>query len=516
MKKLVAAISKKEIDMDCWIDYYLTIGFDILLYDHNDKPTLKSKDRVTIIRDFDQKIYNTNNLQISFYKYAINTYLNYDWIALLDCDEYLVHDINFNLDDILFECKNFASICPNWVFFGSNGHSHVPHGRVFENFLLRQKNLNTYVKSIVQPKLVLDIVSPHYIHGIKPSVSANMDIMPDPNLNSHMSNFCPIPSDNKIWINHYFCKSKEHWANKVSREYEWQEPRRQDEWDIYDLNEIEDIRCLQLYYKYKKNKIEIVSFIKNEEELIESFILYHRQIADKITIIDNGSTDNTLNIITKYLNDNISLIIDNSNFENKGNICTKIMLESDCDILIPLDADEFLLYDDGSIVKDDPKTVREYLKAIPIDGHKYKINKVYNKIENTNNYSIDKTYNSNKIIFPRLGFVETDCGFHFGKVILDDEKPKINNINISYLHLHYLSKNRWLKSSNQKLKARLSEDFNNLIETVALANTKDKSNHIAKEMIYYLATNKWHNLKHDVSFETPHLTSLFQRHIIPS
>jgi glycosyltransferase involved in cell wall biosynthesis len=266
----------------------------------------------------------------------------------------------------------------------------------------------------------------------------------------------------------------------------------------------------------KKNKIEIVLFIKNEEELIESSILYHKQIADNITIIDNGSTDNTLNIINKYVSDNISLIIDNSSFENKGKICTKQIQDSDADIIVPLDADEFLLYDNSSIIKDNPKLIREYLQSTPIDGHKYKINKVYNKIENSNNYSIDKTYNSNKIIFPRLGFVETDCGFHFGKVILDYENPKINNIDISYLHLHYISKNRWLKSSTQKLKARLSEGFNNLTDIVMLASTKDKSNHIAKEMIYYLGTNKWHNLKHDVSFETPHLTSLLQCNIIPS
>jgi glycosyltransferase involved in cell wall biosynthesis len=97
-------------------------------------------------------------------------------------------------------------------------------------------------------------------------------------------------------------------------------------------------------------KINIILFIKNEEELIESFIQYHQKIVDKITIIDNGSTDSTLNIITKYLNNNINLIIDNSDFNNKGKICTKIIKESEQDIIIPLDADEFLLYDDGLII----------------------------------------------------------------------------------------------------------------------------------------------------------------------
>jgi hypothetical protein len=264
-----------------------------------------------------------------------------------------------------------------------------------------------------------------------------------------------------------------------------------------------------------KNKIHIISFIKNEKEFIETFIRYHINIADKITIIDNGSTDNTLDIINKYLNNNISLIIDNSNFDYKGEICTKHIKKSDADIIFPLDSDEFLLYDNGSIIKDDTKLIREYIQNIPINGYKYKINKIYNKIENTNNYSIDQTYNSNKIVFPRSGFIETDCGFHFGKVLLDKDNI-INKINISYLHLHYFSKNRWLKSSNQKLKARLQDKFNDLDSIVGLASSQNKSNHIAKEMIYYLGTNNWHRLKHDVSFETPFLTSLFQSDMIPS
>jgi len=252
----------------------------------------------------------------------------------------------------------------------------------------------------------------------------------------------------------------------------------------------------------KKNKIEIVLFIKNEEELIESSILYHKQITDKITIIDNGSTDKTLSIISKYLNDNISLIIDNSSFNNKGKICTKQIQDSSADIVIPLDADEFLLYDNGLIIKDSPKLIREYLQQLPINGHMYKINKVYNKIENTNNYCIDKTYNSNKIIFPKLGFIETDCGFHFGKVSSDDSDNKIYNIDISYLHFHYLSKERWLKSCHQKLKARLQDKFNNLESIIDLAGTTNRSNHIAKEMLYYLASNRWHKLKQDIVFDT--------------
>jgi glycosyltransferase involved in cell wall biosynthesis len=263
------------------------------------------------------------------------------------------------------------------------------------------------------------------------------------------------------------------------------------------------------------NKIEIISCVKNEEEFIRSFIEYHSQIADKITIIDNGSTDNTLNIINKYFKNKIKLITYLNDFEHKGQICTNVMKESDCDLLIPLDADEFLVYDYGIRVDDNPKIVKKYFQDLPITGNKYKIKNVYNQIGKSNRYSLDKTYNSSKMIFPKNGFVETDCGFHFGKVELDSIEPKIINLDISHLHLHFYSKARWLKSCNQKLKARLKEKFNDLNTIAELAGTKHKSHHIAKEMIYYIATNRWYNLKHDASFETPYLTSLLQRDIIP-
>jgi glycosyltransferase involved in cell wall biosynthesis len=264
------------------------------------------------------------------------------------------------------------------------------------------------------------------------------------------------------------------------------------------------------------NKIEIISFIKNEEELIGSFIEYHSQISDRLIIVDNGSEDSTLKIIKKYTNNKIKLISYLGDFDNKGYICTKVMKESNCDLLIPLDADEFLVYDHGIRIEDNPQVVKTYFQNLQTTGHKYKIKNVYNQIGKSNRYSLDTTYNSSKMIFPKNGFVETDCGFHFGKVELDSIESKIINLDISHLHLHCYSKARWLKSCNQKLKARLKEKFNDLNTIAELAGTKHKSHHIAKEMIYYIATNRWHNLKHDASFETPYLTSLLQRNTIPS
>lgn len=257
MKKLVSAISKKEKDMDCWIDYYYTLGFDIVIYDDNDTPIIYSNKT--------KKIYkNTNNIknnkQILFYNYILQTYKDYDWIALFDCDEYLVYDNNKSLDSILSQYQDFSSVCVNWLFFGSNGHKTKPEGRVFENFTKRQsdesKNIPhhpcRHVKSIVQPNLYVRMNSPHSICGIKPSVSSNMDIMPD-STNSHL---CPIPTDHTLWLNHYFVKSKEHWEDKLARGYSsfHNNNRKENDWYAYDMNDTFDDRCSKLYNKLRSDK----------------------------------------------------------------------------------------------------------------------------------------------------------------------------------------------------------------------------------------------------------------------
>ena len=43
-------------------------------------------------------------------------------------------------------------------------------------------------------------------------------------------------------------------------------------------------------------KIVTITTIKNEADIIESFIRYHLNIVDEMIILNNGSTDDTNNI----------------------------------------------------------------------------------------------------------------------------------------------------------------------------------------------------------------------------
>lgn len=99
--------------------------------------------------------------------------------------------------------------------------------------------------------------------------------------------------------------------------------------------------------------MKIVSFtmVNNESEIIESFIRYNYNFLDEMYIIDNGCTDNTIKILHSLKNDGYKIVIydesleayDQFRLDNK--YLNKIIEESNPDLIIPLDADEFIISD---------------------------------------------------------------------------------------------------------------------------------------------------------------------------
>ena len=99
--------------------------------------------------------------------------------------------------------------------------------------------------------------------------------------------------------------------------------------------------------------MKIVSFtmVNNESEIIESFIRYNYNFLVDMYIIDNGCTDNTIKILHNLKNDGYKIVIydesleayDQFRLDNK--YLNKIIEESNPDLIIPLDADEFIISD---------------------------------------------------------------------------------------------------------------------------------------------------------------------------
>lgn len=112
--------------------------------------------------------------------------------------------------------------------------------------------------------------------------------------------------------------------------------------------------------------MKIVSFtmVNNESEMIESFIRYNYNFVDEMIIIDNGSSDNTIEIIRLLIKEGYKITIYDESLEayNQFRLDNKylnIIIDSiQPDIILPLDDDEFIVGDGNP---------REILESLRLD-----------------------------------------------------------------------------------------------------------------------------------------------------
>lgn len=232
-------------------------------------------------------------------------------------------------------------------------------------------------------------------------------------------------------------------------------------------------------------KTTLFSMIKNEFDFISIFIEHHIPIFDKCVFIDNGSTDGTFEILKKYESKNCEVVRYDGPFD-KGRICTDFMRKSDADILIPMDADELMVYDDGDFksVSKDQQKIRNYLSSLPTaeKGIRFKIRRNFQKHPDFENwYGIS---NLSKVFFTKNGFRGTDQGNHGGDMETQDPPMRVN---ISFLDYRFYSKDYWEKRTVEKLKARLGDKWN---DPISLTSYRGADGHAAYEYASYLGFKK--------------------------
>lgn len=112
-------------------------------------------------------------------------------------------------------------------------------------------------------------------------------------------------------------------------------------------------------------KIVSVTMVNNESEIIESFVRYNANIFDTMVVVDNGCTDNTIKIIKRLsLEDGFDVILFDESLESyeqkkiENKYVDYAINQLDADIVIPLDADEFLIAE---------RNPRDILQHIPMN-----------------------------------------------------------------------------------------------------------------------------------------------------
>jgi len=94
--------------------------------------------------------------------------------------------------------------------------------------------------------------------------------------------------------------------------------------------------------------IASITWARNEEDILESFVRHHSRIVDQMIIVLHRSTDRSLHILRSLQREGLALEIRESDalYHAQGEVLTELMHEVasiyNPDWILPLDADEFL------------------------------------------------------------------------------------------------------------------------------------------------------------------------------
>jgi len=259
MKTAVCLIVRDEArDIQEWIAFHALAGFDTLIMFDNGSTDGTADLIRAAASQYDIRFHDWENRsaasQVLAYMAACEAYkLEFDWIAFLDSDEFLVTPEAMPVNDFLARFEGWSALAVNWAVYGANGHDAYPDGLVVENFTGRAAAdffPARHVKSIVRPRLARACPNPHYF-----------DMAED--IDGH---YCDARGDYMLWVrapeiaggvlrgvsrtapdyalcrvNHYFTRSRAHWRAKLARGYPADfVTRKQAEFDMYDRNEIID------------------------------------------------------------------------------------------------------------------------------------------------------------------------------------------------------------------------------------------------------------------------------------
>lgn len=226
MKTALVCIAKNEDHyIDEWIDYHLSIGFsDVFVYENNWRCTNEKAIKIP---------WDGEGMQVKGYNNFIENNTEYDWVAFFDVDEFLVLKKHKNIADFLKDYSFIPAVGVNWVLFGDSGLPE-PNGdySVMKRFTKRQRGVNIHIKSIVNLKTSdIQMQNPHYTN--------TGSFAPDGIMIIGAFNY--TGNDEIVQLNHYFCKTRPEFLEKVNRgraNFDNGQLRDLSDFDAHNFNEI--------------------------------------------------------------------------------------------------------------------------------------------------------------------------------------------------------------------------------------------------------------------------------------
>lgn len=161
--------------------------------------------------------------------------------------------------------------------------------------------------------------------------------------------------------------------------------------------------------KENVKSIYSISIVKNEADIIESFVRYNYTYLDGMMIINHNSGDGTGKIVEKLIKENYNIyyIEWDKLMHQQGEVLTKFIYElieeKNPDLIIPIDADEFLVsYNNENPRGELEKLDLDYVHYIDWKTYiPYKTGPDEDFIPKNMNYIRNKEYNEHKkVIIP--------------------------------------------------------------------------------------------------------------------
>lgn len=140
------------------------------------------------------------------------------WVQFIDIDQVVVPKNTNDIKVMLQPYEKYGSLCLNWHSFGSNGLENEPSTYVstYEAYTKRaagETPINNHIQSIVQPDkaLIQTWNDPHH-----PPLKVG-ETQINENFQAFKGPFNKPPSQNIGFIAHYYTRSRQYWAHKISK-----------------------------------------------------------------------------------------------------------------------------------------------------------------------------------------------------------------------------------------------------------------------------------------------------------
>jgi hypothetical protein len=211
----VAAIVKDEGRyLEEWLAYHILLGCEhFYLFDNG-----STDDSQEILKKFVTYGYVTRidwplfPGQIEAYNYTARAFGHLtEWLAFIDIDEFFVLKRHQSLPELLSTVDG-DQLLIFWKMFGHSGHRHRPPGFIIKNYVRCAPQLSAMTKAIVRS----DRIETVQVHNCMTTTRRTVNDMGVP-LHEDWVHPEPDRSEESVRVNHYFTRSYEEYAEKISR-----------------------------------------------------------------------------------------------------------------------------------------------------------------------------------------------------------------------------------------------------------------------------------------------------------